>query len=83
MAERAGDRALAASALDRARDQYGAALKALDATAPLSPAAERHWVRVVHKLGSACVFDPLAPATAAQGRKSCRMKVAPQLSQLP
>ena len=64
MAEKAGDRAMAASALDRARDQYGAALKALDASGPMSPEAdaarEKRWVRVVHKLGMACVFDPLA-----------------------
>jgi class 3 adenylate cyclase/tetratricopeptide (TPR) repeat protein len=59
-AEKAGDRALAASALDLARAQYGAALQALDATAPLSPEGERQWVRVVQKLGLACVFDPLA-----------------------
>jgi len=64
MAEKAGDRAMAASALDRARDQYGAALKALDASVALTPEAdaarEKSWVRVVHKLGMACVFDPLA-----------------------
>jgi class 3 adenylate cyclase/tetratricopeptide (TPR) repeat protein len=67
-AERAGDRALAASALDRARAQYSAALTALDQQLA-SPgdgggtaANEIAWCQVVQKLGMACVFDPLALA---------------------
>jgi class 3 adenylate cyclase/tetratricopeptide (TPR) repeat protein len=59
-AERAGERALAASALDRARIQYAAALHALDQTGPLDPEAQLHWCAITHKLGLACVFDPLA-----------------------
>lgn len=61
-AERAGDKALAASALDRARAQFEAALKALDATAPLDAAAQLRWCGISQKLGMACVFDPLALA---------------------
>ncbi len=55
-AERAGDKALAASALDRAKAQYRAALAALD---QLEPAAEgaQHWVAIAQKLAMACVFD--------------------------
>ncbi len=61
-AERAGDRALAASALDRARIQYAAALHALDLTGPLEPEVQLQWCAISHKLGLACVFDPLALA---------------------
>ena len=61
-AERAGDRALAASALDRARIQYVAALSALDQTGPLEPEVQLQWCAITHKLGQACVFDPLALA---------------------
>lgn len=55
-AERAGDKALAASALDRAKAQYRAALAALDQT-PASPDAMLHWLRLTQRLGLACVFD--------------------------
>jgi len=61
-AERAGDKAMAASALDRARAQYDAALKALDATGPLDHAGQLRWCGIAQKLGMACVFDPLALA---------------------
>jgi class 3 adenylate cyclase/tetratricopeptide (TPR) repeat protein len=61
-AERAGDKAMAASALDRARAQYAAALRALDATAPLDRERQLRWCAVAQKLGMACVFDPLALA---------------------
>jgi class 3 adenylate cyclase/tetratricopeptide (TPR) repeat protein len=55
-AELAGDKALAASSLDRARVQYRAALVALDR---LPPSRERqlHWIRLSQRLGLACVFD--------------------------
>ncbi|WP_310460255.1 AAA family ATPase [Sphaerotilus sp.] len=55
-AELAGDKALAASSLDRARVQYRAALVALD---QLPPSRERllHWIRLSQRLGLACVFD--------------------------
>ena len=58
-AELAGDKAMAASALDRARTQYIAALAALDDVAKTDRDALRRWVVVVQKLGVACVFDPL------------------------
>ncbi|MDE2145351.1 MAG: AAA family ATPase [Burkholderiales bacterium] len=61
-AELAGDKAAAAFALDRARVQYAAALKALDALAPLSRTDRLRWCRLAEKLGLACVFDPLALA---------------------
>lgn len=61
-AERAGDKAMAASALDRARVQYAAALRALDQTAPMDRDRQLRWCAVAQKLGLACVFDPLALA---------------------
>jgi tetratricopeptide (TPR) repeat protein len=61
-AERAGDKAMAASALDRARTQYAAALRALDLAAPLDRTAQLRWCAIARKLGLACVFDPLALA---------------------
>lgn len=59
-AELAGDKAAAAPALDRARAQYTAALKAMDARGPKTREDELHWCVVAEKLGMACVFDPLA-----------------------
>lgn len=56
-AELAGDKALKASALDRARAQYRAALTALDKLPDSSEAAQR-WVSIVQRLGMVCVFDP-------------------------
>lgn len=55
-AELAGDKALAASSLDRARVQYRAALVALDQLPP-SPERLLHWIRLSQRLGLACVFD--------------------------
>ncbi|MEJ8845659.1 ATP-binding protein [Variovorax rhizosphaerae] len=57
-AELAGDKALSASALDRARTLYRVALAALDRLPP-SPAVALHWVAIVHSLGRVCVFDPV------------------------
>jgi len=59
-AELAGDKAMAAFALDRARAQYQAALVAMDASAPLSRPARLAWCGLAEKLGMACVWDPLA-----------------------
>lgn len=56
-AELAGDKALATSALDRARTLYRAALAALD-RATLSADNARRWVGIVQRLGLVCVFDP-------------------------
>lgn len=82
-AERAGDKAMAASALDRARAQYVAALAAIDGLAPLSGEFELRWCGVVQKLGLACVFDPLSLADSvalfergvALARRSGRLEV--------
>jgi class 3 adenylate cyclase/tetratricopeptide (TPR) repeat protein len=55
-AELAGDRALSASAVDRAQMQYLAALNAIDV---LDPAATYHKrISIVQRLAFACVFDP-------------------------
>jgi len=59
-AEKAGDKAIAAFALDRARAQYASALKELDSMAPLQRADKLRWCVLAEKLGMACVFDPLA-----------------------
>ena len=56
-AELAGDKAAAASALDRARALYRAALAALDKL-PQSAASARRWVAIVQRIGMVCVFDP-------------------------
>jgi tetratricopeptide (TPR) repeat protein len=56
-AELAGDKAIAASALDRAKEQYRAALAALEQL-PASVERDAHWNAVAERLGLACVFDP-------------------------
>jgi len=56
-AERAGDRALAVSALDRARAQYRSALRALERTELTGEHALR-WVDIVQRLAMVCMFDP-------------------------
>ena len=56
-AELAGDRALAASALDRARAQYRVALAALDRLTLSSERALR-WIAIVQRLGLVSVYDP-------------------------
>ena len=55
-AEAAGDKAAAASALDRAQIQYGAALTALDPDA--SQENYERWMSIAQRLALACVFDP-------------------------
>ena len=56
-AEMAGNKAVAASALDRARTQYSAALRAIDAMGAQGANYAR-WMTVVRRLSSLCVFDP-------------------------
>jgi class 3 adenylate cyclase/tetratricopeptide (TPR) repeat protein len=56
-AELAGDRALAASALDRARAQYRAALAAIE-RGELTGDRALHWVAIAHRLAMVCMFDP-------------------------
>jgi class 3 adenylate cyclase/tetratricopeptide (TPR) repeat protein len=55
-AEAAGDQALAASALDRAKKQFRAALAALEFL-PDDTERRRRWVGIAQRLGMACVFD--------------------------
>lgn len=55
-AEAAGDQALAASALDRAKKQFRAALAALEFL-PDDAQRRRRWVAIAQRLGMACVFD--------------------------
>lgn len=56
-AELAGDKAVRASALDRAQRLYRVALLALD---PLGsePDAYRRWMSIAQRLAMVCVFDP-------------------------
>jgi class 3 adenylate cyclase/tetratricopeptide (TPR) repeat protein len=56
-AELAGDRALSASALDRAQMQYLAALNAIDEFDPTAANYQRR-ISIVQRLAFACVFDP-------------------------
>ena len=58
-AEAAGDKALAAMALDRARAQYITALHSLDALPELTRPLQLRWCAIAQKLGQTCVFDPL------------------------
>lgn len=53
----AGDKAMLASSIDRAKAQYRAALELLDRL-PASDAQYQAWRSVVRKLGMASVFDP-------------------------
>ena len=66
-AELAGDKALAASALDRARRLYRVALAALDRL-PQSPEIAMRWVGVAHQLARVCVFDPVRAELALYTR---------------
>jgi class 3 adenylate cyclase len=59
-AEAAGDQALAASALDRAKKQFRAALAALEFLPDGDDQGRerrRRWVAIAQRLGMACVFD--------------------------
>ncbi len=57
-AEQAGDKALAASALDRARALYGVALEALEKQ-PQTAGSALRWVSIVRRLARGCVYDPV------------------------
>jgi class 3 adenylate cyclase/tetratricopeptide (TPR) repeat protein len=70
-AERAGDKAAATSALDRARVQYGTALSELDQLEPSSE-TKRRWLAVSMKWARAWVYDP-APAHLAVLDRSKRL----------
>ena len=55
--ELAGDKAMAASALDRAQVQYVAALAAIDPLEQTEGNYQR-WMQIAQRLAMACVFDP-------------------------
>ena len=59
-AERAGDKATAAYALDIARTQYQAAMTTLDRIPGRTREQTLHWLLLTNKLGMTCIFDPLA-----------------------
>lgn len=66
-AELAGDKALGASALDRAQTQYRAALDAVDQLEPSRVNYER-WSAIAKRLATACVFDPSREQLEVFGR---------------
>ncbi|MBA2401905.1 MAG: AAA family ATPase, partial [Bradyrhizobium sp.] len=59
-AERAGDKAMAAFALDRARAQYQVAMEALDRIHDRTREQSLRWCLLANKLGMASIFDPLS-----------------------
>lgn len=59
-AERAGDKAAAAFALDRARVQYQNAMEALDHVPHRTREQSLQWCLLSNKLGMTCIFDPLS-----------------------
>jgi class 3 adenylate cyclase/tetratricopeptide (TPR) repeat protein len=66
-AELAGDKALASTALDRVRMQYGAALAALDAQPP-SEAGRRRWLKISGKWAMGCLYSPARSQLTLLGR---------------
>ncbi len=56
-AEKAGDKAALASALDRVRQQYRAALLELDRLKQ-TPTLRKRWLALVRKWAAACVYSP-------------------------
>ncbi len=66
-AELAGDKALASTALDRVRMQYGAALAALDAQTP-SDAGRRRWLKISGKWAMGCLYSPARSQLTLLGR---------------
>jgi class 3 adenylate cyclase/tetratricopeptide (TPR) repeat protein len=66
-AEAAGDKALAASAMDRARQQFQAALRALDRMN--AEAVYERWMSIAKRLAMACLFDA-EPAQCAIYRRA-------------
>ena len=56
-AELAGDKALASSSLDRARQQYEAAMHAIDQLPP-TPELRRRWISISERWALPCVYGP-------------------------
>ncbi len=61
-AERAGDKASQVFAMDSARQQYRAALEAVEHLPRHGPEVDARWCELCAKLGATCVFDPLSLA---------------------
>lgn len=59
-AERAGDKAMAAFALDRARAQYQVAMETLDRVSNRTREQSLRWCLLANKLGMVSIFDPLS-----------------------
>jgi class 3 adenylate cyclase/tetratricopeptide (TPR) repeat protein len=59
-AERAGDKAMAAFALDRARAQYQVAMETLDRVPHRTREQSLRWCLLANKLGMVSIFDPLS-----------------------
>ena len=59
-AERAGDKAMAAFAVDRAREQYLVAMETLDHVPDRTRDQCLRWCLLANKLGMASIFDPLS-----------------------
>jgi class 3 adenylate cyclase/tetratricopeptide (TPR) repeat protein len=72
-AELAGKKATAASALDRARFQYAAALAALDKSAP-SVELKRRWVAISTKWAGPCIYSPARSQLASLERAAAYAK---------
>ena len=66
-AELAGDKALAASALDRAQAQYRAAIESLDQL-ETSAATYARWRSIAKRLASVCLYDPAREQLAVFAR---------------
>ena len=58
--EAAGDKAMQAFALDRARAQYQAAIEAADRVGDVGREASLRWCSLVQRLGMTCIFDLFA-----------------------
>ena len=58
--EEAGDAAIRAHVLDRARASYALAMQALEGQTARSPEHARHWAALAAKRAMASVFDPLS-----------------------
>ena len=59
-AEQAGDKAMAAFALDRSRALYLSAMDAMDRLSPTGLSSSLNWCLLANKLGMTCIFDTLA-----------------------
>jgi class 3 adenylate cyclase/tetratricopeptide (TPR) repeat protein len=66
-AELAGDKALASTALDRVRMQYGAALAAIDAQPP-SEGGRKRWLKICLKWAMGCLYSPARSQLTLLGR---------------